>query len=117
MEEFFKQPVLEKLYSLLNDEFEEEVLADNTEGKEYYDILAEEHKLYKMLIEVVGNDNDKLDKLKDILKQLEDSYTKESKYWNKKYFKLGFTYKIQLKYLSKLEKIERKKTKIFLKYL
>ena len=96
MEEFFKQPILEKLYDSLSLEFEESLLNDTNENKKYNDITKEEEKLYNMLKEIVGNDENKLSKLMNIITEIEDYCCKETEYWNKKYFKLGFTYMISL---------------------
>lgn len=97
MEEFFKQPILEKLYDFLSVEFEEKLLHDKKESKKYHDILAEEEQLYFMLMNIVGNDKDKLEKLMCIIRELEDYCCKETEYWNKKYFQLGFTCMIDTK--------------------
>lgn len=96
MEEFFKQPVLERLYDALSVEFEESLLEDKNENKKYYDILNEEEKLQNMLKEIIGEDEEKLQKLMEIIRELEEYCCKETNYWNKKYFKLGFTYFLQL---------------------
>ena len=42
MEEFFKQPILEKLYDSLSLEFEESLLNDTNENKKYNYITKEE---------------------------------------------------------------------------
>ena len=97
MEEFFKQPILEKLYDYLSVDFEEKLLHDKKESKKYHDILAEEEQLYLMLMDIVGNDKNKLEKLMCIIKELEDYCCKETEYWNKKYFQLGFTCMIDTK--------------------
>lgn len=107
MEEFFKQPILEKLYDSLSVEFEESLLNDKNEYKKYQDITKEEEKLYNMLKEIVGNDKDKLSNLMNVITEIEDYCCKETEYWNKKYFKLGFTYMVSLKnpnYFTTLEK-------------
>lgn len=96
MEKFFKQPILEKLYDSLSLEFEESLLNDTNENKKYNDITKEEKKLYNMLKEIVGNDENKLSKLMNIITEIEDYCCKETEYWNKKYFKLGFTYMVSL---------------------
>ena len=96
MEEFFKQPVLERLYDSLSIEFEESLLEDNNEYKKYHDILEEEEKLQNKLKEIVGEDETKLQKLMEVIRKIEDYCCKETEYWNKKYFKLGFTYMLQL---------------------
>lgn len=97
MEEFFKQPILEKLYDYLSVDFEEKLLHDKKESKKYHDILAEEEQLHFMLMEIVGNDKDKLEKLMCVIRELEDYCCKETEYWNKKYFQLGFTCMIDTK--------------------
>lgn len=97
MEDFFKQPILEKLYDYLSTDFEEKLLNDKKESKKYYDILAEEEQLYLMLMDIVENDKDKLKKLMCVIRELEDYCCKETEYWNKKYFQLGFTCMIDTK--------------------
>ncbi|MCI8444635.1 MAG: hypothetical protein HFJ37_05785 [Clostridia bacterium] len=97
MEEFFRQPILEKLYHYLSTDFEEKLLHDKKESKKYYAILAAEEQLYSTLKEIVGNDKNKLEQLMYIITQLEDYCCKETEYWNKKYFKLGFTCMIDIK--------------------
>lgn len=97
MEDFFKQPVLEKIYDLLSVEFEESLLNDENEYKKYHNIIDEEEKLYKIMEDIVGKDEDKLNKLMSIIRELEYYCCKETEYWNKKYFNLGFTYMIGLR--------------------
>lgn len=107
MEEFFKQPILETLYDSLSIEFEESLLNDTNEYKKYHNIIKEEEKLYDMLREIVGNDKDKLSNLMNVITEIEDYCWKETEYWNKKYFKLGFTYMVSLgnpKDFTRLEK-------------
>ena len=107
MEEFFKQPILERLYDSLSVEFEEILLNDTNENKKYHDITKEEKKLYNMLKQIVGNDKDKLNNLMNVITEIEDYCCKETEYWNKEYFKLGFTYMISLgnpKHFTRLEK-------------
>ena len=101
MEEFFKQPILERLYDSLSVEFEESLLNDTNEYEKYHDITKEEEKLYNMLKEIVGNDKDKLSNLMNVITEIEDYCCQETEYWNKKYFKLGFTYMVS--YLVRLE--------------
>ncbi len=96
MEDFFKQPMLERLYESLSAEFEEEVLKDKNEYKKYHGIIDKEEKLCKTLKEIIGNDNDKLKELTSALTELEDSCLEEIDFWNRKYFKLGFTYMVAL---------------------
>lgn len=96
MEEFFKQPILETLYDSLSVEFEESLLNDTNEYKKYHNIIKEEEKLYDMLREIVGNDKDKLSNLMNVITEIEDYCCAETEYWNKKYFKLGFTYMVSL---------------------
>lgn len=107
MEEFFKQPILETLYDSLSIEFEESLLNDTNEYKKYHNIIKEEEKLYDMLREIVGNDKDKLSNLMNVITEIEDYCCRETEYWNKKYFKLGFTYMVSLgnpKDFTRLEK-------------
>lgn len=96
MEEFFKQPMLERLYESLCAEFEEKVLKDKNEYKKYHGIIDKEEKLCKMLKEIIGNDNDKLKELMKAVIEMEDSCLEEIDFWNRKYFKLGFTYMVAL---------------------
>lgn len=98
MEEFFKTPFLEMLYNSLSEDFEKSILEDKKERKKYYDISAEEEKLYDMLKDIVGvgNDGNKLEKLMEVIREIEEYCCKETDYWNRKYFKLGFTYMLQL---------------------
>lgn len=96
MEEFFKQPMLERLYESFSGEFEEKVLKDKNEYKKYLGIIDKEEKLCKMLEKIIGNDNDKLKELMKAVVEMEDSCLEEIDFWNRKYFKLGFTYMLEL---------------------
>ena len=49
-----------------------------------------------MLKQIIGNDKDKLSDLMNVITEIEDYCCKETEYWNRKYFKLGFTYMISL---------------------
>lgn len=109
MEEFFKQPMLERLYDSLSIEFEENLLNDKNEYKKYHDIIDEENKLFTMLEEIVGDDKDKLSKLMNVITEIEDYCCKETEYWNKKYFKLGFTYMVALGNPRDFTKLEKDK--------
>ncbi len=107
MEEFFKQSILERLYDSLSVEFEESLLNDKNEYKKYQDITKEEEKLYNMLKEIVENDKDKLSNLMNVITEIEDYCCKETEYWNKKYFKLGFTYMVSLENPKDFTKSEK----------
>lgn len=107
MEEFFKQPILERLYDSFSLEFEESLLNDISENKKYHDIKKEEEKLYNRLKQIVGNDKDKLNNLMNVITEIKDYFGKEKKYWNKKYFKLGFTYIISLKNFKDFTRLEK----------
>lgn len=109
MEEFFKQPILEKLYDSLSVEFEESLLNDTNENKEYHDTTKEKAKLYNMLKQIVGNDKDKLNNLMNVITEIEDYCCKKTEYWNKKYFKLGFTYMVSLGNPKNFTKSEKNK--------
>lgn len=121
MEEFFKQPVLERLYDALSIEFEESLLEDQDEYKKYHDILDEEKKLQNKLKEIVGKDEEKLRKLMGVITEIEEYCCKETEYWNKRYFKLGFTYMLHLqsqvvgtKEIIKKQKDNKEEVKILL---
>ncbi len=96
MEEFFKQPALDRLYEALSVEFEESLLEDEEEHKKYHNILDNEENLQNELKEIVGQDEKKLKKLMNVIRELEKYCCEETDYWNKKYFKLGFTYMLRL---------------------
>lgn len=49
-----------------------------------------------MLIEIIGNDKDKLKKLFCMIKEFEDYCYKETEFWNMMYFKLGLTCMIDI---------------------
>lgn len=106
MEKFFKTPFLEMLYNSLSENFEKSILEDKKERKKYYDISAEEEKLYDMLKDIVGVDNDenKLKNLMEVIREIEEYCCKETDYWNRKYFKLGFTYMFELYLQTQEEK-------------
>lgn len=97
MEKFFKLSVLERLYETLTTDFEQSILNDNIEGKEYYTLQIKKDKLYNILKDIIGNNKEKLNNLFDIIRQLEQCYCEETDFWNKKYFKLGFVYTFELR--------------------
>lgn len=96
IEKFFREPMLDLLYDAICIDFEKAILEDKNENQKYYDISAEEDKLHNMMIEIVGNEDEKIKKLMGIIRELEDYCCKETEYWNKKYFKLGFSYLLQV---------------------
>lgn len=96
IEKFFREPMLDLLYDAICIDFEKAILEDKNERQKYYDISAEEDKLHNMMIEIVGNEDEKIKKLMGIIRELEDYCCKETEYWNKKYFKLGFSYLLQV---------------------
>lgn len=96
LENVFKQPVLDLLYDSISIDFEKAILNDKEERKKYYDLSDEENKLQDMLIEIVGNENEKMKKMMGLVRELENYCCQETEYWNKKYFKLGFAYMLQI---------------------
>lgn len=109
MENFFRQPVLDIIYDAVCEEFERSILEDNTERTKYYDIMEEEEKLQNELKEIVGKeDKEKLHKLMQVIREIEQYCCEETDYWNRKYFKLGFCYLTQIN--SKIDKDEIKKS-------
>ena len=86
MEDFFEQPLLEKLYDYLSEDFKKYVLSDKNELKIYNNIIYKKQNTIK---EALNNN-----KNKKVMDKLQNCFLEETEYWNKKYFQLGITYMV-----------------------
>ena len=96
MEEFFEKSILERLYDSLNMDFRSNILSIESNYKNYYTMVNAERKLLTSHKDIIGNDPKKVNKIMSIIKEIQFYYNQESEFWNKNYFKLGFTYMVDL---------------------
>ena len=107
MEEFFEKSILERLYDSLNMDFRSNILSIESNYKNYYTMVNAERKLLTSLKDIIGNDPKKVNKIMSIIKEIQFYYNQESEFWNKNYFKLGFTYMVDLCNPNDFSRLER----------
>lgn len=107
MEEFFEKSILEILYDSLNMEFRSHILPIENNYKNYYTMVNAERKLLTLLKDIIGNDLKKVNKIISIIKEIQFYYNQESEFLNKNYFKLGFTYMVDLWNPNDFSRLER----------
>lgn len=97
MEKFFKKPFLDILYNSISEEFEELIIKDKKQNKQYNEFCLKQDKCYNMLKKIVNEDEQKLNAVKQVIREIEQCNSDQINYWNRKYFKLGFIYMLKLK--------------------
>lgn len=107
MEDFFKQPLLDKLYDFLSTDFEKNLLSNNNEKEQYDNIVGKQKELYNMLKTLIINEKEAMEKFTQIILELKNISFQKTEYWNRKYFKLGFTYVIELIMPENIQILER----------
>lgn len=91
MGEFFKQPFLDKIYDSITENFQECILEEINEAESYRHLIESQMQIVYMLIEIPKDKKDK-DKLIKGISKLKEYFHKEIEFWDRRYFKLGFTY-------------------------
>lgn len=102
MEEYFKMPLLEKMYQFQSEYFEEAVIKDIFESKRYFELQDIQDELWEKVKNMIDN-KEKQKELMDTFKNIEIYIHNENEYWNKEYYKLGFTNGIELNIKGKDE--------------
>ncbi len=88
MKKFFKRNILDELYELKGDEFEDNILKEMSKQKKELGSLSIEEKLTEKIKEIV-TDEQKQKEILDLLNKYELSIGDDGDFWNKMYYKLG----------------------------
>ncbi|MBS5853629.1 MAG: hypothetical protein KIC56_00160 [Clostridium sp.] len=102
MEKFLKQNILDELYEMRGDEFEDNILKEMAKQNKELSSLDIEGNLTKKIKQAISNKKLQ-EKILELLNKYELEVVNENEFWNKMYYKLGVYDCVEMKKILQTE--------------
>ena len=102
MEKFLKQNILDELYEMRGDEFEDNILKEMAKQNKELSSLDIEENLTKKIKQAISNKKLQ-EKILELLNKYELEVVNENEFWNKMYYKLGVYDCVEMKKILQTE--------------
>ncbi len=102
MEKFLKQNILDELYEMRGDEFEDNILKEMAKQNKELSSLDIEENLTKKIKQAISNKKLQ-EEILELLNKYELEVVNENEFWNKMYYKLGVYDCVEMKKILQTE--------------
>lgn len=102
MEKFLKQKILDELYEMRGDEFEDNILKEMAKQNKELSSLDIEENLTKKIKQAISNKKLQ-EEILELLNKYELEVVNENDFWNKMYYKLGVYDCVEMKKILQTE--------------
>lgn len=102
MEKFLKQNILDELYEMRGDEFEDNILKEMEKQNKELSSLDIEENLTKKIKQAISNKKLQ-EEILELLNKYELEVVNENEFWNKMYYKLGVYDCVEMKKILQTE--------------
>lgn len=102
MEKFLKQNILDELYEMKGDEFEDNILKEMAKQNKELSSLDIEENLTKKIKQAISNKKLQ-EEILELLNKYELEVVNENEFWNKMYYKLGVYDCVEMKKILQTE--------------